>query len=375
VSRARSAVPAYLSRLAGRTPAHTPRLQPPRSLFAPVAGALTGAEPDAPAAAFGGHAGPVHFGPGAGQPGPAPRSFVADIPASRGPSEAQAQDGANLDPLPAPPPAREAGRPGPAPRSLVADIPASRGPSEAQAQDGANLDPLPAPPPARRAMPAVPPAEGSRFGPARRATNQAAQEADTPGRGTPDTTVARTAVPNTGPDHSRGAQPLAAPPLGPAAAAAPGLTPQAPEAASAETRLAAARTVQPAGAAQPGMGPNPAPIPAGSPEPAAVPTKSPLPAAAPALPRKRALRAMEISDYPGLRRPRPMSGSATSAQVSIGTVEVTIVPPVPTPSPIPPPPHQRARPGQVGTPRRAGVDAARQAARGAARRWFGAGQS
>jgi hypothetical protein len=319
VSRAKSAVPAYLLRMAGRTSAPTPRLQPPRSLFAP----LTGAEPGTPAA--GGHTGPVHFGSGIGQPGPAPRSFVAEIPASRGPSEAHAQDGASLA----------------------------------------------APSPVRGAMAAVPPAEGSRSGPALNATVPTAQEPDTPGS-TPDRTAPTTPNPQAGSHRSTGRRPLAAPPLAPlsAAAVAPGPPAPAPGAAPSEKLPTAARTEH-------GMGPSPAPIPAGSPKPTAVPTKSPLPAAAPALlPPKQVRSATEISEYPGLRRPRPVNGSAASAQVSIGTIEVTIVPPAPTPSPISPrPPHQRARPEQVGTPRRAGVDAARQAARGAARRWFGAGQS
>ncbi len=121
---------------------------------------------------------------------------------------------------------------------------------------------------------------------------------------------------------------------------------------------------------------SPALIPAVSAEPVPVPTKSPLPAtAAPALrPPKPGSSVPEIEDYSGLRRPTPVTAPITSAQVSIGTIEVTVLPP--KPGPIPPKPSPlRARPKAVGVPGQSGSDAARQAARGAARRWFGAGQS
>jgi hypothetical protein len=78
-----------------------------------------------------------------------------------------------------------------------------------------------------------------------------------------------------------------------------------------------------------------------------------------------------MNDYPGFGRP---GRAATPTQVSIGTIEVTVVPPPRAPIP-PPPPHQQVRPKEVGIPGLAGADAARQVARGAARRWFGVGQS
>lgn len=81
--------------------------------------------------------------------------------------------------------------------------------------------------------------------------------------------------------------------------------------------------------------------------------------------------APEISDYPGFGQ---AGRAAMPTQVSIGTIEVTVVPPPRAPIP-PPAPHQQPRPKEVGIPRLAGADAAGQVARGAARRWFGVGQS
>ena len=109
VRPAKSAVPAYLSRLAGGAPAVAPRLQPPRPLFPPAAGALTDAEPEPPVAGFDGHAGPVQ--PDAGlshHRGPVTTSSGTDIAAgpvgyqaSQRLSHAQAANGEALDPLPA----------------------------------------------------------------------------------------------------------------------------------------------------------------------------------------------------------------------------------------------------------------------------------
>lgn len=258
---AKSAVPAYLSRLAGGAPAVAPRLQPPRPLFPPAAGALTDAEPDPPVAGFDGHAGPVQ--PDAGlshHRGPVTTSSGTDIAA--GPVGYQA----------------------------------SQRLSHAQAANGEALDPLPALPaqPIRGGMPPVP---------------RAVQHAD---------------------------------PIEATMSSAPALIP----AASAE----------------------PAAIP--------VPTTSPQPlAGAPALrPPKPGSSVPEINDYSGHRRPTAVNAPTTSAQVSIGTIEVTVVPPKPAPT-LPKPSHQHARPKEVGIPARVGADAARQVARGAARRWFGAGQS
>jgi hypothetical protein len=251
----KSAVPAYLSRLAGSTPAGIPQLRPPRTLFPSIAGALTDAE--APVATR-----PVPSGRGVGQP------------------------------------------------SRVVS-----------------------------------------------ATSRTVHETAAPGG------CARPHPPD-------------APPLPPVAAAvvAPGPTPATPATTSPALLPVATRTAQPTGLARPSGGASPAAMPSRSAEPAASPasTKSRLPGAPPALPPKPVARAPEMSDYPGFRRPVP--ASAASAQVSIGTIEVTVV--APTPGPIAPPPsHQRARPQRADAARRATADTARQAARGAARRWFGAGQS
>lgn len=267
VSQVKRAVPAYLSRLAGRAPANAPRLQPPRTLFASVAGALTYAELEAPIAAFSDHTGPARPGPGAAQP------------------------------------SRVSG-----------------------------------------------------------ATSQKVQEPAAPG-------------------FPAGPHPLDAPPLPPlfAAAAAPGLTLAAPGTASPEllpiaTGPTATGPAQPAGPAQPDMGASPALMPGGSAGAAAISmsTKSlSNSAAALAPPRKPAPSAPEMSGYPGFGG---LGRAATPTQVSIGTIEVTVVPPPRAPTP-PPPPHRQAHPKEVRIPGLAGADAAGQAARGAARRWFGVGQS
>jgi hypothetical protein len=73
-----------------------------------------------------------------------------------------------------------------------------------------------------------------------------------------------------------------------------------------------------------------------------------------------------------VRRPALVNTTASSPQVSIGTIEVTVVGPTPSPPPAPAP---QARFGRDGAAGRLSADAAWQAARGAARRWFGAGQS
>jgi hypothetical protein len=261
VNPAKSAVPAYLSRLVGGAPAVAPRLQPPRPLFPPAAGALTDAEPEPPVARFDGHAGP--------------RQPDAGLSHHRGPVTTSSD-------------------------AAIAAVPvgyqASQGLSRAQAADGEAVDPLPALPaePVRGAMPPVP------------------------------------------------------------------------------------RVVQHADLIEATMSSAPASMPAASAEPAAisVPTTRPPPlAGVPALrPPKPGSSVPEISDYSGLRRPTAVNAPTTSAQVSIGTIEVTVLPAKPARI-LPKPSHQQARPKEVGIPARVGADAARLAARGAARRWFGAGQS
>jgi hypothetical protein len=100
----------------------------------------------------------------------------------------------------------------------------------------------------------------------------------------------------------------------------------------------------------------PALIPAASAEPAAipVPTTSPQPlAGAPALrPPKPGSSVPEINDYSGHRRPTAVNAPTTSAQVSIGTIEVTVVG-APT---HPHNPHQHCQNPRTSTraPRRSG---------------------
>jgi hypothetical protein len=122
----------------------------------------------------------------------------------------------------------------------------------------------------------------------------------------------------------------------------------------------------------------PALISARNPQHAATPESASSPQlAAPAptpvlLPAKSARSAPEMRDYPPVVQPGPLKSPAPAAQVSIGTIEVTITPPPPPSMPAPP---LQAQAAFAGAPGRAGADTARQAARGASRRWFGAGQS
>jgi hypothetical protein len=92
------------------------------------------------------------------------------------------------------------------------------------------------------------------------------------------------------------------------------------------------------------------------------------PTSAVLLPPKQAGGPAEMN---GSARHNP--GPASAPHVSIGSIEVTVVPP--TSSGAPAPQRSQNRPQGVGIPARPNADAARNAARGAARRWYGAGQS
>jgi hypothetical protein len=349
VNPAKSAVPAYLSRLAGGAPAAAPRLQPPRPLFPPAADAVTGLGPEALPAGFARRAGPVHPGP----------SHPVGLPGSR-------VDGQ---------PRQGAGHPGWVGPSSAVDSPAgplgdrtSRGPSGTQVPGGEGLDRLPAvaPPAFARA------AQGLPSGVARSAATQTAPEPAAPASATPATATPRTAALAVGPDdpHPWDAAPLA-PPSGTAVSVTPRLTPPDPELTSPGLPPVTAAAAQPAVSTRPDMGPAPTLLPAGSAAPAGISAlMSPVPAApAPALvPPKRVPSDLEMSHHPAVGRPEPLNGSASSARVSIGTIEVIVEAPAPPPSPAPAP-HPQAAPAG------AGADAAWQAARGAARRCFGAGQS
>jgi hypothetical protein len=81
-----------------------------------------------------------------------------------------------------------------------------------------------------------------------------------------------------------------------------------------------------------------------------------------------------IGNHVALQRPAPVTAPASPARVSIGTIEVTVVAPAPPPI-APPAPPARARPSGADAVGQAGADVALRAARSAARRWFGAGQS
>jgi hypothetical protein len=70
------------------------------------------------------------------------------------------------------------------------------------------------------------------------------------------------------------------------------------------------------------------------------------------------------------RSPRPVA-LTPPARVSIGTIEVTVVPPTPVPTV----PAANALVNGTQAPARGGADVTLRAARGASRRWFGAGQS
>lgn len=358
MSAAKGGLPTYLSRLAGGAPAAAPRLQPPRPLFPPDAGALTGLEPEAPRAGFVDPAGPVH--PGA--------SHTVGLPSS----QVDGQPGQSTDqPVPI--------------SSSVANRPAgplgdqtSRGRSDTQAPGGAAPDRQPAAPalPARTPTPAAPPgafaptAQGPSPGGAGGATTHTAPQSAAPASATPATTVPSTAAPTAARNGDSAPHPAAASPPAPpsvtAASAARRLVPPAPEATSPGLVPVGAAAAQPAGSTLPGMGPAPAmPSPPAAPEPAA-------PAGA-LLPPKRVPSALDMSNDPAVRRPGPVNAPA-GPQVSIGTIEVTVVAPTPS-SPPAPAQHPQAGPGWTGAAGRASAEAAWHAARGAARRWFGAGQS
>jgi hypothetical protein len=321
VSPARSRVPAYLSRLTGGAVAAAPRLRPSRPLFPPAADALTGNEPEAPLAGLGAHADPIQPGRTAGQPGPVPTSSAADSPA--GAQEERTRGG----------------RPG-------AQPPRGR-PLHAPPAPLASALPRPQATPAVPAQVFGPAAQGLSSGPAPGAATQAPLEP----------AAHSSATPAADPAGSRAAQPLAARPL------APVLTAPSPAAPLPDLLPVAA--------------PAPPLVAVGGAEQAATrtSTKSPLPTVqTPALIPPKQVRITEHNSSPVARRPDPLDAPASSAQVSIGTIEVTVV--APTPPPIPSPPvHSQPPPAGPRAPGRAGADAARQAARGAARRWFGAGQS
>jgi hypothetical protein len=302
--------------------AAAPRLRPPRPLFPLGADVLTGKEPEAPLAALGGHSDPIEPGRTLGQPGPVPTSSAADS------------------------------------RAGLQEERTSGGRSGAQPPHGGPLDPPLAPPasalPGPQATPAVPAqafapaAQGLSSGPAAGATTRAPLEP----------AAHSSATPAADPAGSPAPRPLAAPPL-PSVLTAPSLAATPPD-------------------LPPVAAPAPPLVAAGGAEPAATrtSTKSPLPTVqTPELiPPKQVPINKEHSSSPVVRRRDPLDAPASSAQVSIGTIEVTVV--APTPPPIQPPPtHPQPPDAGVRAPGWAGADAARQAARGAARRWFGAGQS
>ena len=86
----------------------------------------------------------------------------------------------------------------------------------------------------------------------------------------------------------------------------------------------------------------------------------------------RATERGAVTGEPAPSRRSAATPAAAAARVSIGTIEVTVVPPTPIAAPAPP-----THPLVTGAhaPARGGPDLALHGARGASRRWFGAGQS
>lgn len=342
MSPVKSAVPAYLSRLVGRAPIAAPRLRPPRPLFPPAVGALTDVQSQAPSAALARRPGPVD---------PAPSHPVV-LPGSR--IDGEPRQGAGHWDRVSPSSAVES------PANAVGERPGAR-PSGTPVADGSVLDrPLAAP-----ALPAqqMPP------GLARLATTETAPKSAAPIIATPITTALSTASAAAEPN---GSHPVTVAPLAPPVATA--VTPQpfappAPQEVSPDLPPVRVAMEQPAQSTRPGMGP----------DPAARIAESAAPAIAALVPPK-AIPSPQVSHEPVLRRNAPVNAPASPAQLSIGTIEVIVeaatpsqpLPPAQHPQHLPPAQHPQPRPGAA---ERASADAAWRAARGAARRWFGAGQS
>jgi hypothetical protein len=307
VRPAGSALPGYLSRLTGAGGVTVPRLRPPRPLFAP-AGVATDVETQAPNTRLPGHA-------GADNPGPQTGRYDAVAPHSA-------------------PPASPVGR---------VENPSGPTRSGAQAPGAGTVDPSAGATasPAQHAAPAIPSAAAPASPPA--------------------VSPARPAENPSGPPRS-GAGPLGAEAVDPSAGAT-----ASPAQHGAPPVLSDPVPAPPVADSPRGSARNPGgPWRSGAHDFAAagnldMPT-DPTPQL---LPTKRQASDSQMSSD---RRHRPESVSASTAQVSIGTIEVTVVPPAPTPTPNQNP---LVGPNAAGSPGLASAEAARRAAR----RWFGAGQS
>jgi hypothetical protein len=324
VNPASTGLPAYLSRLAVGPPAAQPPLQPPRPLFEATA-VPSEAELDTPPAGFAsGAAAPSASLPEEGERAPSP----AGAPAG----------GEQITAFAAP--------------EQIARIPAAA--------------------PTRAAATAMPVDRGALSGRRAGGTTPTAPPAQ-PALATPSTTAAGTATPNWRPDDSAGNRVLLAERRGARISEARGGNSLAP-ATSPEPAPMPDSTARPAGSAQPGFaGTEPRSaasrqLSASQTTAAMQPRLAVAPDAEPLLPRPTPDEAAS-SDHGSRWRAAPATAPTSAARVDIGTIEVTVLPP-PPPAPVVQPPPSGADAG--GQP---GADVAMRAARGAARRWFGAGQS
>lgn len=153
---------------------------------------------------------------------------------------------------------------------------------------------------------------------------------------------------------------------------APTAEPLIPQVVPAATPTPEARPEQPS--APPDLVPPGAAAPPveADPSPALAPPPHPANAAQELLLPRATVSGAVLGEPAPPRRSAAVPSVAAPAQVSIGTIEVTVVGPRPIAAPAPAT-HPLAT--RAHAPARGGVDLALHGARGASRRWFGAGQS